>query len=59
MLDVGDARWSFVTGDILIERPDGSELTTIKGRFLRSSLRVMKLAKTVRQLRAATVPAAV
>lgn len=47
--DVGQIKWSFVTGDIVIERSDGTQLTTIKQRFLGSNLTARRVVKTVRE----------
>jgi hypothetical protein len=47
--DVGQIRWDFVYGDILIERPDGTELAVIKQRFLASNIQARRIVKTVRR----------
>jgi hypothetical protein len=49
MEDVGQISWSFLSGDIHIKRPDGSELTTIKRRFLASHLQAWRMVKIVRR----------
>ena len=46
--DVGQIRWNFVNGDILIERPNGTELVVIKSRFLASNIQAWRIVKTVR-----------
>ncbi len=48
MLEVGGAKWDFVTGDVVLLRPDGTELTQIKRRFLASNIRSITLARTIR-----------
>jgi hypothetical protein len=47
--DVGQIKWDLVTGDILIERSDGTELTAIRRKFLASNLRARRMVKTVRE----------
>ena len=55
MSDVAKAQWSFVSGDVRIERADESEITTIKRRFLGSNLRMLRLVKTIRRYTRAEV----
>jgi hypothetical protein len=47
--DVGGISWDSTTGDILIQRLDGAELTRIKRRFLGSSRRARRVVDAVRQ----------
>jgi uncharacterized protein (DUF983 family) len=48
MGDVANAKWSFVTGDIIIRRADGSVLRRLHPPFLASASRARRLAEVIR-----------
>ena len=45
---IGGIKWSFLTGDIVIQEVDQRHLVTIKRRFLASNLEARRMVKTVR-----------
>jgi len=47
MSEVAGIKWDFVTGEIILERSDGSQLVTINRRFLASNIRARRMVKTV------------
>ena len=47
--DVADVKWSFVSGEVRIERADGTEIATIEKRFLGSNFRMLKAVRLIRQ----------
>lgn len=48
--DIGRARWSFTTGTVVIERPDGTELTRISPRFLGSTFTMLRVARAIKKV---------